>query len=107
MAHEKIIEKEIEERICKDYSLNQFSIRGLSKKFNLCTAKIKKILNKNNITLKGNKISKYSLNENFFEIIDSKEKAYILGFLYADGYLLNESRPGRRVSKKNNTRIGM
>jgi hypothetical protein len=27
----------------------------------------------------------YSLNENYFNIIDSNEKAYILGFIYADG----------------------
>lgn len=28
---------------------------------------------------------KFQIDENFFEIIDSEEKAYILGFLYADG----------------------
>lgn len=30
---------------------------------------------------------KYYCNENFFEKIDTEEKAYWLGFLYADGYL--------------------
>lgn len=30
-------------------------------------------------------MSKYSYNENYFKIIDSAEKAYWLGFLYADG----------------------
>ena len=30
-------------------------------------------------------LRKYSLNESFFEKIDSEEKAYILGFTYADG----------------------
>jgi hypothetical protein len=30
---------------------------------------------------------KYKLNENFFEAIDSEEKAYFLGFLFADGYV--------------------
>lgn len=34
--------------------------------------------------LRRNKI--YSVNENFFELIDTEEKAYWLGFLYADGY---------------------
>lgn len=43
---------------------------------------------------------KYQLNENFFESIDSQEKAYWLGFLYADGYVskrngkLSESKGG-------------
>lgn len=30
---------------------------------------------------------KYKLNENYFELIDSEEKAYFLGLLYADGYI--------------------
>lgn len=33
------------------------------------------------------KISKYFYNENFFEKIDTEEKAYWLGFIYADGYV--------------------
>lgn len=28
----------------------------------------------------------YKVNENYFESIDTPEKAYILGFFYADGY---------------------
>lgn len=34
----------------------------------------------------------YSLNESFFETIDTEEKAYWLGFLYADGYV-SSARP--------------
>ena len=30
-------------------------------------------------------MSKYTYNKNYFEVINTKEKAYILGFLYADG----------------------
>jgi len=30
---------------------------------------------------------KYKLNEDFFKIIDTEEKAYLLGFLFADGYI--------------------
>lgn len=29
---------------------------------------------------------KYEINENYFDAIDTEEKAYMLGFLYADGY---------------------
>lgn len=44
------------------------------------------------VQLKINKIGlkredKYFYNENFFENIDSEEKAYWLGFIYADGYI--------------------
>lgn len=31
--------------------------------------------------------SKYSFNEHFFDCIDTEEKAYWLGFIYADGYI--------------------
>ena len=34
---------------------------------------------------------KYNLNENYFERIKTPEQAYILGFIYADGYNNNES----------------
>lgn len=30
---------------------------------------------------------KFSINQNFFDTIDTQEKAYILGLLYADGYV--------------------
>lgn len=30
-------------------------------------------------------MEKYDFNKNFFEVIDTQEKAYVLGFLYADG----------------------
>lgn len=36
--------------------------------------------------------SKYKFKENFFEIIDTEEKAYWLGFLYADGCVRNNKK---------------
>ena len=30
---------------------------------------------------------KYKINEKFFSTIDTQEKAYVLGLLYADGYV--------------------
>lgn len=33
---------------------------------------------------------KYSFNEHYFDIIDDEHKAYWLGFLYADGYILSK-----------------
>ena len=35
----------------------------------------------------------YSLNEYSFDIIDSKEKAYVLGLFFADGY--NSEKEGK------------
>jgi len=46
---------------------------------------VKTILKKYNIPRRGNGVRKYSLDESFFDVVDTEEKAYILGFLYADG----------------------
>lgn len=35
---------------------------------------------------------KYSVNESFFEKIDSEEKAYVLGWMYADGNVTDDGR---------------
>lgn len=39
--------------------------------------------------------SKYQVDENYFEKIDSKNKAYWLGFLYADGCVLSKTKNGK------------
>lgn len=36
------------------------------------------------------KPDKYSYNKDYFEIIDTEEKSYWLGFIYADGYVCND-----------------
>ena len=35
------------------------------------------------------KSRKYTYNKDFFKVIDTEEKAYWLGFIYADGYIVN------------------
>lgn len=42
------------------------------------------LLKENNIN-RGNKVKKYNFNEDYFEVIDSEDKAYFLGFIVADG----------------------
>lgn len=55
-------------------------------KFNICSQTIYNILEKQNIYRKGNKYRLHKFNINYFENIDSADKAYFLGLLYADGY---------------------
>ena len=43
---------------------------------------------------------KTKVNDNYFNVIDTEEKAYILGFLYADGYLASDGRIGIRLNRK-------
>lgn len=39
-------------------------------------------------------LRKFRCNDTFFDIIDSEIKAYLLGFLYADGYISSDGRIG-------------
>ena len=57
------------------------SINKLSKEYGLDWHRVERILTKNNVMLR----QRYKINEHYFDNIDTPNKAYILGFLYADG----------------------
>ena len=62
------------------------SIREIGNILNINTGIISREFKKININTKIHSFDrKYNLNEHYFDIIDTKDKAYILGFLYADG----------------------
>ena len=69
--------------------LNGESSVDISKKYGLNNHKpILKILHSNNIDVNRSlSTRKYKLNEKYFDLIDDQNKAYILGFLFADGSL--------------------
>jgi hypothetical protein len=69
--------------ICNDYLLG-LSYNLLSEKYNISTWSVGNVLKKNNIK---SRIRRHNCNENYFEKIDSCEKAYWLGLLFADGYV--------------------
>ena len=66
-----------------DYSGNQ-----LSKHFPISQVAINNLLRRNGYAAKSASElqRKYEINETFFDAVDTEEKAYFLGFLYADGY---------------------
>ena len=55
---------------------------GLSKR---CTMSIFK-----EYKINSKRKNRYTLDENYFEEINTQQKAYILGLIYADGYVGNE-----------------
>lgn len=65
----------------------------LRKKFKLQFQDIKTVLTEYNITPRTHKESRksYKYNENYFENIDTSEKAYWLGFIYADGFITRKT----------------
>ena len=80
-------DQDIVDKIIKDYKT--LSIKNIMKKYNISSPKIHVILKLNNIEITPSayhKNYKNKVNHDFFNVIDTEEKAYWLGFLYADGY---------------------
>jgi intein/homing endonuclease len=74
--------------LIKDYLTGNYSCCFLSKKYKIVPSSVRKILIRNNIPI-FNDLSKlkrkYTLNEHYFDTIDTEAKAYFLGLMYADG----------------------
>jgi hypothetical protein len=75
------IEKDIINNIVSEYK-DGSSIPKLNKKYGINTRKISQLLKENGVEIRGRR--KFFYDENFFENINSKLKAYWLGFLFAD-----------------------
>lgn len=69
-----------------DYLNNENSY--LRKKYKCCNLTLWNFLTLHNIERK--KKPQYTKNDDFFENIDSEEKAYFLGFICADGSIINK-----------------
>lgn len=87
------VSEETQNQIIEAY-INNMSLREIEKKFHVTRATVSKFLEEKQIkTTKGNHYRKYFHQEDFFEKIDNEEKAYWLGFMFADGYI-SEKRQG-------------
>lgn len=82
----KKIDKNVHQDIINRYTSGESSVK-ISNCFNVCPQTIAKILSENNVIMrnKSEAARKYSIVEDFFDSIDTQEKAYFLGYLYADG----------------------
>lgn len=82
----------METEICNLYKAGN-SLSDISKELSINKSKVYRCLKKNEINTNKNsshyikKLYDYEIDDSFFEKIDTEEKAYILGFLYADGNL--------------------
>lgn len=80
--------------ICEKYKTGKYTCKKLAKEYQKSPTSIRSILKNRNIPINNNQSilqRKYFFNEHYFDIIDTKEKAYFLGFIYGDGYN-NEKR---------------
>lgn len=80
------IEKEDYNTVVSLYQ-SGLSLEKIGKVYGVNKSSIKTVLNKMNIKTRDNshKGRKYTINENYFDNIDTPNKAYILGLLYSDG----------------------
>lgn len=82
----KKISKEDEGEICRLYE-EGFSCPEIAPKFNISESMVRKYLISNQVTMRDDEECrrKYPIRKDFFDQINSEEKAYFLGFFYADG----------------------
>lgn len=81
------------EKVCSLYQTGNYTFSDLAKKFNISRVAIGGILKRRGYVSTSQSIlqRKYQINESYFDSIDTEEKAYFLGLLFADGYN-NEKR---------------
>lgn len=82
--------------IVTKYQTGQYNCQNLADEFDVTRNHIKKILNRRGITKLHHR--QYTLNEHYFDEINTEDKAYFLGLLFADGY---------NYEKKNNIHLSL
>ena len=85
-----------EEELKRLYCEENKSVKFLSDYFNVAKCTIIRRLKKLEVPIKTSTIlnRKYNVDETYFENIDTKQKAYLLGFICADGWVVNNTRSG-------------
>ena len=82
LSHQEKIE------LFRMYETGKYSGNQLTNYFPISQVAINSLLRRNGYVAKSASElkRKYPIQEDFFDVIDTQEKAYILGLLYADGY---------------------
>lgn len=91
-------------KISYQEGLQKFQVEGLSltkfcAKYQLSAAHFGRFLRKKGIII-SNLQNEVKFNEHVFDTINTEEKAYWLGFIYADGYISSIDRAGFEIALK-------
>ena len=83
-----------QEEVCEMYNmyLNGCTSEEISEKYGFNRASVYNLFKKYNLDLDDDRYRKYEVNDFYFDNIDAPNKAYILGFLWADGH--NNTKKG-------------
>ena len=99
--------KGLNEVLTKEYLIEEHynkgkTIRQIAREHNCSHSNIRKHLKKNGLEsqtqMKGHDRARvYSVNDDYFKVIDSDDKAYWFGLLYADGYIQRKSGTNDKI----------
>lgn len=94
-------------KIYNEEYLNGVSMVKLGEKYNVSPAYFSRWFKKLNLKARSNKENSrvYNVNHDYFEVIDTVEKAYWLGFMYADGYITKDNKIGLTLAEKDKKHI--
>lgn len=87
MKQRRLTHKEKSELFTK-YETGKYTGADLAEYYNISSVAVNALLRRHGYKAKSQSElrRKYNIDETFFDVIDTEEKAYFLGFLYADGY---------------------
>lgn len=88
----KLTENQRLEMISEYENNHNHTIRSIAKKYNVDSSSACTLFQRRGVKIRKNPSlwnRTYSINEKYFEIINSEDKAYFLGLLYADGNVFN------------------
>ena len=87
MKQRRLTHKEKTELFAK-YETDKYTGADLAEYYNISSVAVNALLRRHGYKSKSQSElqRKYNIDETFFDVIDTEEKAYFLGFLYADGY---------------------
>lgn len=93
----KFTKNEILKIYTEEYLKNNKSTLALDREYNMGKGYFSRQFKKYNLKMKTHSEAtrKYNVNHNYFENIDTPEKAYWLGFIYADGYITTSNTTKR------------
>lgn len=101
-----MLHKVDEEIVIEKYEEGLSGIQ-IGKDLNIKTYQVHYILDKHGVKKRknGQNWKKYTAKYDFFETIDTEEKAYWLGFIAADGYVTNRNQIGITLSTKDRSHL--
>jgi hypothetical protein len=93
MEYRAILQEKIRnfgEEIIKLYTKDGIPISKIAQRFDISMGYIRFFLKQNDIKIIPYHANQYKINENYFENIDSHDKAYFLGLLASDGCVMDD-----------------